>query len=281
MAVDGVDTGRVPGRRWGVTVFLAVTFAVTWGIWLPLVVAARSDGWARMPWTYFLASIGPACGAVAAALWVGGRRGVAAWARRAFCVRFRPVWWLAGIGMPVAYLVIGHVVAAVVTGTWPDLADFGATDKIAGAAWPLVMLVWVFTFGLGEESGWRGWLLPALSEHLSVFWAALVVAGVWIVWHAPAFFLNRTYMAMGAGIFGWMLALVCGSLLLSWMTVEAGWSIVPVVLWHAGFDLITAGDQSAGVIASTVSAIVMVQGVICAWLLWRRSSTSIAVVRSV
>lgn len=88
--------------------------------------------------------------------------------------------------------------------------------------------------------------------------------------HLPAFFFNPTYTAMGPAIIGWMIALVCGSYLLAWMTVGADGSIVPVLLWHAGFDLITAADQSAGGIASAVSAVVMTQGVLCAWLLWRR-----------
>ena len=58
--------------------------------------------------------------------------------------------------------------------------------------------------------------------------------------------------------------------LLAWMAVGANWSIIPVLIWHAGFDLLTAADQSAGIIASTISAIVMVQGVLCAVYLWRR-----------
>lgn len=148
---------------------------------------------------------------------------------------------------------------------------FGLTEKLPGLAWPAVALVWVLTFGLGEEAGWRGWLLPALTRRVSPFRAALIVAGVWIAWHAPAFFFNPTYTSMGAGIIGWMLALVCGSFLLAWMTLGARGSIVPVLLWHAGFDLLTAADQSAGIIASTISAIVMVQGVLCGWLLWRRA----------
>jgi hypothetical protein len=86
----------------------------------------------------------------------------------------------------------------------------------------------------------------------------------------PAFFFNPTYAAMGPGIIGWMLALVCGSFLLTWMTAGAGWSIIPVLLWHAGFDLLTAADLSAGVTASAISAIVMIQGALCAWQLWRR-----------
>lgn len=257
-------------RRGGLTVFLVVAFAVTWLIWLPILVQAQTSQLERMPWTFFLASMGPLCGAIAATVWEGGLRGLGGWARRTFSVRFPPVWWLAGLGMPLAYAAIAWVTTLVVTGTWPDPAAFGLTDKLPGLSWPLVALVWVVTFGAGEESGWRGWLLPALTRHMSVFWAALVVAGVWIVWHLPAFFFNPTYVQMGAGIVGWMLALVCGSYLLSWMTVGAQWSIIPVLLWHAGFDLLTAADQSAGVIASTISAIVMVQGVLCAWLLWRR-----------
>ncbi|RLK49718.1 CPBP family intramembrane glutamic endopeptidase [Microbacterium telephonicum] len=260
-----------PARRpRGLAVFLVVAFGVTWATWLPILIEAQTTGLDTMPWTFFLASTGPACGAIAATLWESGPRGLAAWARHTFSVRLSWRWWLAGIGMPVAYFVIAWVTTLIVTGSWPESSAFGLTDKLPGLAWPAVALVWVLTFGLGEETGWRGWLLPALSRRMPVFWSALIVAGVWIAWHAPAFFFNPTYMAMGAGIIGWMLALVCGSYLLAWMTVGAHWSIIPVLLWHAGFDLLTAADQSAGIIASTISAIVMIQGVLCAWLLWRR-----------
>ncbi len=263
-------------RPHALVVYLVVTFLVTWAVWLPLVVRAQTGGPDRVPWTFFLASAGPICGAVVASLWEGGASGLRAWARRTFGVRFRPIWWVAAIGMPIAYYLIAFGAAAVVEGSWPDTAQFGMTDKLPGLAWPLVAVVWVLTFGLGEEAGWRGWLLPALSQHMSVFWAALVVAAVWITWHIPAFFFNPAYRDMGAGIIGWMLALVCGSYLLAWMAYGAAWSIIPVLLWHAGFDLLTAADQSAGVIAATVSALVMVQGVVCAWLLWRRRHVAAA-----
>lgn len=265
---EGREPGR-PQRPGGVAVYLAVAFGVTWAIWLPLLVQAQTSGLEEMPWTFFLASIGPLCGAIAAGRWAGGPGELAAWARCTFSLRFSPVWWLAALGLPAAYLLIAWSVARVVTGAWPDPALFGVTDKLPGLAWPLVALVWVATFGIGEEAGWRGWLLPALCRQMPSVWAALVVAGVWIGWHLPAFFFNPTYQEMGAGILGWMLALVCGSYLLAWMTIGARWSIVPVLFWHAGFDLLTAADQSAGVLASTVSAIVMMQGLGCAWVLWR------------
>ncbi|CAL8974476.1 hypothetical protein PROP_01435 [Propionicimonas sp. T2.31MG-18] len=267
---SGSNSSSGAARRGGLSVFLLIAFVVTWMIWLPILVQARTSGLAAMPPTFFLASVGPLCGAIAAALWEGGPRELARWARRTFATGFAPVWWLAGIGMPLAYLAVGWASAFLVTGVWPDPAGLGLTGKLPGLAWPVVAVVWVLTFGVGEEAGWRGWLLPALSRKISVFWSSLIVAGVWISWHLPAFFFNPTYTAMGPGIIGWMLALVCGSFLLAWMTAGAGWSILPVLLWHAGFDLLTAADMSAGVIASVISAIVMIQGVLCAWLLWRR-----------
>lgn len=269
-----VLTGSIAaGRRGTTAVFLTTAFVVTWAIWAPLVVRARSSGLDHLPWYYFVASIGPLCGAVAAEAWGGGLPRLASWARRTFAVRIEPKWWIAALGMPLGYLLASWATARIVTGAWPDAASFGLTEKLPGIAWPLVALIWAATFGLGEESGWRGWLLPALHERMSVFWAALVVAGAWITWHAPAFFFNPTYVGMGAGIVGWMLALACGSYVLAWMTVGAQWSIVPVLLWHAGFDLVTAADQSAGVIASTASAIVMMQGAWCAWVTWHQRRT--------
>lgn len=261
--------------------FLIVAFAVTWAIWLPLLIQAQTSGLEQMPWMFFLASVGPLCGAVSAALWQGGRRGLASWVHRTFSMRFRWVWWLAGIGMPVAYLAIAWVTVIVTTGAWPDAAGFGTTEKLSGLPWPMVALVWVLTFGLGEEAGWRGWLLPALTRRMPAFWSALLVGGVWVIWHAPAFFFNPTYMDMGGAAIGWVLALLCGSYLLAWIAIGARWSIIPVLLWHAGFDLLTGADQSAGVIAATISAIVMVQGVVCAWLLWRRRRTRAAAPASI
>lgn len=271
-----VSRTSVGARRGGVAVFLGVAFAVTWAIWLPILLQARVDPLTPMPWTFFAGSAGPACGAMAASLWERGPHGFAQTLRRALSLRFGWVWWLAGVGLPVAYGLIGWTAAAVAAGAWPDPAAFGITSKLPGLSWPAVALVWALTFGLGEELGWRGWLLPALARRIRVFWSATIVAVVWIAWHLPAFFFNPTYTAMGAGVFGWMIALVCGSYLLAWMTVGARWSIVPVVLWHAGFDLLTAADQSAGIIASTISAVVMVQGAVCGILLWRRRRARLA-----
>jgi membrane protease YdiL (CAAX protease family) len=49
-------------------------------------------------------------------------------------------------------------------------------------------------FALGEELGWRGFLLPRLMRSGIGQWTALVTSGaVWGVWHAPIILLGHNY----------------------------------------------------------------------------------------
>ncbi len=103
---------------------------------------------------------------------------------------------------------------------------------------------------VGEEIGWRGWLLPRLMP-LGTMPALLISGVVWGLWHAPLLLLGYNY----PGAPGW-LALTCMSgmcvatgIILSWLRLRSQ-SVWPAAIGHgainaaAGLYLLlgTAGD---------------------------------------
>jgi membrane protease YdiL (CAAX protease family) len=62
---------------------------------------------------------------------------------------------------------------------------------------PLYTVVPSFVFltiaaGIGEEFGWRGFLLPRLQTRHNALVASLIVGMAWATWHIPLFFVKGT-----------------------------------------------------------------------------------------
>jgi len=89
------------------------------------------------------------------------------------------VWYLIGILVPVAAVASAIIIAR-------HLHSGAAFLPLA--ALPLVLGLQVFTGAMGEELGWRGFLLSHLERRVSPRVAALVMAITWALWHLPAFF---------------------------------------------------------------------------------------------
>jgi uncharacterized protein len=89
------------------------------------------------------------------------------------------LWYLIGILVPVAAVASAIIIARHL---------YSGAAFLPLAALPLTLGLQVFTGAMGEELGWRGFLLSHLERRLSPRVAALVMAIIWALWHLPAFF---------------------------------------------------------------------------------------------
>jgi membrane protease YdiL (CAAX protease family) len=88
-------------------------------------------------------------------------------------------WYLIGVLVPVAAVASTIIIARHL---------HAGANFIPLAALPMTVGLQIFTGAMGEELGWRAFLLPRLERRLSPRVAALVMAITWALWHLPAFF---------------------------------------------------------------------------------------------
>lgn len=242
-----------------IAVFLLIAFGLSWAVALPLWFG---DG-VSSPWLTLVAVAMMATPAIAALVVVFAVERPPSKAQTLGLRPLPPRRRLLGF-LALALLVpIGIIAAALVVGSLlgvyrADLVEFSgfaaavdaqlATAGVDSLPMPIGTLVAIqcaaIVLGafinavpaLGEELGWRGWLLPKLMPLGAV--PAIVISGViWGAWHAPLILLGYNY----PGVPGWLgvlamigMCTVIGGVF-GWLRLRSV-SVWPAALAHGSFN---------------------------------------------
>lgn len=238
--------------------FLALAFAITWLLVLPLVlVGAGLVTWRVSPHWHVLGALGPLLAALVVTVAVDGRAGV----RRLLgsVVRWRVglPWLLLGLVSPLVLFAVAVLGVTVATGAWPDVGAWSGRD----AAWWLGGLAAALAYGVGEETGWRGFLLERLQRRRSALSATFVLTLAWAAWHVPMFAYRFDFG--GVEVVGFFVGLFAGAIVLTALFNGSGGSVFVVAAWHAIWNVVNilALPVSMSVVA-TMSTLVMVAAVV-------------------
>lgn len=118
---------------------------------------------------------------------------------------------------------------------------------------------------LGEELGWRGWLLPKLMP-LGAVPAILISGVIWGLWHAPLILLGYNYPTAP----GWLGVLsMCGMCIVvggvfGWLRICSG-SVWPAALAHGAFN---AAAGLSLLVSAAGDAVDTTQATILGWSGW-------------
>ncbi len=229
--------------------FFGLSYALSWCVFVPLALQAQGVLSGLPPWLHLLAAYGPLLAAFITALAFerteGARRLVAQMTRW----RIGWGWWLVALGSPLL-LFTGAMLVSNLFGSPAGLAAFGRVDELPGLAGLAGWAVWLLTFGLGEETGWRGFALPRLQRRYSARTATLILGLLWAAWHAPTFFYN--YALSPFSVLAFTVSILSGALLLTWLYNSTGGSVLATALWHGTFNAATAGAE--GLVAAVATA---------------------------
>lgn len=226
--------------RHPLTTFFILTYAISWIIWL-LMVALSLDIQTPLGRTLnIIAIFGPTLAGLILTAVHQGSSGVGQLLGRLWRPRPRPAWIGAALLLPLAIMAVAAVLAYLMG----DLL----LSTAATAGWLLLLGEFgrIFFFGgpLGEEIGWRGYVLPRLLRDHSPMKASVLLGLVWGVWHAPMYTIAGTgqnEMVRSGGSFPflfvafvvWTIGL---SVLFTWLYKLARGNLLVVILFHTAVN---------------------------------------------
>lgn len=243
--------------------YFSIACIVSWLAWLPRIASQQGWwGWFVPDWWHYAGAAGPITAALLVTYRTAGRAGVT---RLLGQYRVRPAtgWLVFALASPLVLFAIGAVIARGGTGAWPAFAEVAKTQNLPALGLPLTLAIHVATFGIGEETGWRGFALPRLQARHDALQATLRLSAVWGLWHVPSFFGNAGFAHFGpVEIVGWFIGLVLGAVFLTWLYNSTGGSLTTIVLWHGVFNALVASQAAAGLIAAVMTTGIMVLAVV-------------------
>jgi uncharacterized protein len=155
--------------------------------------------------------------------------------------------------LPLAYIVPVYVATWLLIRGSFNLAPYLANgaEAVGFPGWPRLATFWLdipllLTFGvfsrfpntLGEELGWRGFLLPQLSRQYGFTTGCFVTGVVWALWHYPLLFafgyFSRNHAFWQIAFFTIMV--IGSSFVIGWLRFKTD-SLWPCVLLHASHNV--------------------------------------------
>lgn len=168
----------------------------------------------------------PSLVAISLTAYFYGRKGLAQFLGRFRRVKVAWYYWLALLFLPALIHYAGVALWQVISAGKVSGNIVLPTQYWLGAIIPSFLIA-----GLGEELGWRGFLLPRLQKKMRPLKATLLLAIIHFLWHLPTYWLGTgmhnvpTIFAIGF-LFPWTVIFV-------WLYNKSQGSLIFAVGFHA------------------------------------------------
>ena len=109
-------------------------------------------------------------------------------------------------------------------------------------------IVVIILIALGEEYGWRGFLLPRLMNKFNLFYSSIILGLIWGIWHFPAYLIG-TGVPLKMNFMVFLLWVILATLFISWVyyyTKSVLTSILAHISANAAFNYLLILPEFTG-----------------------------------
>jgi membrane protease YdiL (CAAX protease family) len=220
-----------PWKQKSTWIFLTLAFAVPWAGWITAaILAARHYNSSLLTWLFYCGDFCAIAGIIATFI-DGGWRAVRALARSCFRWKVSPGWWIYALFLPCAWSATALLVWGITHGGVGPVRILQVLSLFAPARF-----IQSFSTGpLGEEAGWRGFLLPRLVQRYTPLTASLLLGLIWSFWHVPLYY--STMIALPAVALRFFISTTCISVLIAILFFRARRSLLLTMLLHYTYNV--------------------------------------------
>lgn len=238
--------------------FAVLAYLISWIIWLPLYGPHIGiESLPVLPYHHAWGALGPFLAAFIITYLLNGFSGVKELGNRLVRWKVHIKWHLLAWLSPFFLLCIALLIVYLYRSEPVPLIEIGVSREFPEFSIVAFLLYNIFSFEYGEETGWRGFVLPRLQAKYNALWASIILTFIWAAWHIPLFFYRPGYTSMeGAGIISWLLSLFTGSILLTWLYNSSRGSILIVSIFHATIDVAFTSTVVQGDIANYMGMLI-------------------------
>jgi uncharacterized protein len=247
--------------------YFALAYLISWIIWLPLILPKYGiDTLPVFPkYHHYLGSFGPMIAAFVVKYIYDGWKGVKDLLKRMVQWKVNWIWYVVVLLIPVLLVIAAGYADQLINHESFSMKGFSTNNEFPQFGALSYFLLNFFTFGVGEETSWRGFALPALQKRFSALTSTVILTVGWACWHIPAFIYRPTFSQMNmAGIAGFFMSLLMGAIVLTWFYNSTNGSLFIAAIFHAMIELmfisanITVKMSSYLGVAITVAAFLII-----------------------
>ena len=140
-------------------------------------------------------------------------------------------WWLVALFLPAGMALLSLAVALIRGEALPPLPAAGLPMTTWLLFFPRSILFTLLVVTVGEEPGWRGFLLPELQKRFSPLVSSLGVGLVWGLWHLPLF-VNGLYPGGPRGIVTYLILCPTLAVIFTWLYNRSGGVLLLALVLH-------------------------------------------------
>ncbi|MCG2462721.1 CPBP family intramembrane metalloprotease [Flavobacteriaceae bacterium F89] len=216
-------------------IFLLITIIWSWTFWVIglnyLTDGVNQESIGKFLIFFFTGVYGPTISGIVTALVFDGLNGVLNLFKKVFIWNIPFINYLYIILLPIFFVVIGIGLYKIFIG------DIGSFDKMAFLSIPTTLWAGFYAGPLGEELGWRGFLLPEFQKRFSSLKSAILIGIIWFVWHIPLFRAPFGTLVSGEAIsilpvIIYFMMLICLSIIITWLVNNSRGSVLIAILFH-------------------------------------------------